>query len=247
MGLILGVAVFVVAGSIAYVFVSEDNSNRKAEETKLDEAAEKTKKITKKNKPVKKDFEPVRLFYACEYKDWDMVKHMVEEENVDVSVQNYNGNTILFFACRSGDFDLVKYIVEDVKVDVHKKNRFGENVLFVACENKDDKILKYLIEEKNVDFNVINVFGENLLFNAARFGSQKNLEYLIEEKNMDAGLVNKYGKNIFDICSYETETYIRKKLNISFQKVIRNSLYKDMLSKPKEPSDDNMVYADAEK
>ncbi len=51
------------------------------------------------------------LIDACEKGDYDKVKCLLETENIDVNIQNGNGNSPLHLACVSGKIKIVELLL----------------------------------------------------------------------------------------------------------------------------------------
>ena len=124
------------------------------------------------------------LHNACE-KDGnlDMVKYLVEKQEVDLNIKDAEGNTSMHVAALYGNLVILKYLIEDRKCSPMYPGCLSRTPLHCACEGNDNLVMvKYLVEEQRVDLNAKDEQGNTPLNVAAFSGSLSIMTYLIEER-----------------------------------------------------------------
>lgn len=105
---------------------------------------------------------------------YNMAKTAIQTDNVDLNIQDIEGNTLLIYAVMNNDIEKVKlyldqnktidenYInmeneenVEKQKIitDVNIANNDGKTALMIAYENNNKDIIQMLLQEKNINVN----------------------------------------------------------------------------------------------
>ena len=123
------------------------------------------------------------LFDAIRDDDFDKVKTLITDSNIDINTKTDKGKNALMYACDigNGNLELVKYLVEK-GIDINAKDNDGETALFKSYENFD--ISKYLIE-KGLDINAKNDEGNNPLLISCMCPYIATVEFLIKECKAD--------------------------------------------------------------
>jgi ankyrin repeat protein len=146
-----------------------------------------------------------KLFDAIGEDDFDKVKKLITEDNIDINTKNDKGKNALMYACdiESGNIELVKYLVEK-GIDINAKDNYGETALIYACDIDNFELVKYLIE-KGLDINTKNYKGDNPLLISCIWPYIVPIENLIKEYKADIHVTDNDGNTplhlVFD-CEY---------------------------------------------
>lgn len=89
------------------------------------------------------EYNRTALHYATLVSDIDIVKHLVEKENVNISAKDARLCTPLHTAVRKGDLDIVKFLVQK-GADMYVKDNNNDTPLQIAIELEQAEIIKYL-------------------------------------------------------------------------------------------------------
>ena len=80
--------------------------------------------------------------HACVSDRLDMVKYLIEEQNVDKEEQAINGTTPLHTAVQCGTLPLVQYLIEKHQCNVQVRDNFGTTPLIQAVTSDKIDIMK---------------------------------------------------------------------------------------------------------
>ena len=73
------------------------------------------------NSEAKTNKEETPLHFACQEDRWDIVKFLVETQNVNKDAKNENENTQLFYANQNNHMRVVEYLMETTKLFLQNK------------------------------------------------------------------------------------------------------------------------------
>ena len=110
------------------------------------------------DKPTKKGTTPLALAITRAYKsdkkeDWDIVRHMLNQEGVDLN-QKLDGVPMISALLKKGQYDLVRQMLETGKIDLDATcDKFGNTPLIIAVWKNDvpSDIFEKLITPESVD------------------------------------------------------------------------------------------------
>ena len=119
------------------------------------------------------------------------------EEQLNFSIKDASGETVLDKAVRIGSLDVIRYFVRERKMDVHGVNeRTLENLLYVATGNFRVEVIRYLIEEEDVNVDIINYRKETVLHEAMSNGNLGVMKYLINVQGMDIDAQDEWERGV---------------------------------------------------
>ena len=96
------------------------------------------------------------LILACKHDHLDLVKVLVQVEEVEINLANFNGETALHVACADHMIPIVTTLLS-FGADVSCKNKIGHTPVFKACMSGDEEMLKLLLDDKpHLKQNLIN-------------------------------------------------------------------------------------------
>lgn len=124
----------------------------------------------------------------------DAMKWFIQEKNVDVTIQDDFGKTLLHAGAYSGKTEILKWLIEEANLAnyIYTTNNRGETILHLAVAAGNLDTVKWLVEVKKMDINALNADGENILACAVQLDNDKidMVKWLVEEKHMDVNYVN---------------------------------------------------------
>lgn len=85
------------------------------------------------------------LHIACKEKNIGVVKFLLNQKEINVNLQNANGNTPLHIACTLQNFELVCILI-DKGANLNLTNNFSKSPLLIACSNISGDIGFQIIE-----------------------------------------------------------------------------------------------------
>ncbi|WP_370107212.1 ankyrin repeat domain-containing protein [Wolbachia endosymbiont of Chironomus riparius] len=96
------------------------------------------------------------LPHAAKHCHLNIVKYLIEEQNVDPNFQDELGNTALHYAAARNRLPLVQYLVDEKHVSLDIQNKIGNTPIHVAAKDNRLDIVKYLLkEEANLSIKII--------------------------------------------------------------------------------------------
>jgi ankyrin repeat protein len=124
-------------------------------------------------------FDGSLLKTACHYKQSEVFKYLLEDEEAEDEAAEFLKEFPLHFACKWGSLEMVQCLVETKPLDVEDKNKEGQTPLHCALLNGSGQNTQYLIEEEKVctDTNYTN--GRSMFQVACMSGSLELVKYVI--------------------------------------------------------------------
>ena len=177
--------------------------------------------LKKKHNPLDKDVDGyTALHIAALYGKLELMKHLIEEEQLYPTVPGPKKATPLIVAAGSGNLSIVKYLIEEQHIDPSAdRDEDGYLAIHRACQKSKLSVVKYLFEKtKEVCMmNTTDIFSDcteedtALLHIAALSGNIDTVKYFTEECKCDTNLLNEAGRTaLFHACqsgNLEVVTY----------------------------------------
>ena len=99
------------------------------------------------------------LIVATRVGNFEIIKYLIEEENIDTNHSTTEGNALLI-AIQNRKMDIAKYLIER-NIDIHSIDNRGQNSLFIASQTGNDQLIETLIN-KNVNVNHLDNHNQNI-------------------------------------------------------------------------------------
>ena len=145
------------------------------------------------------------LHIACQWGNVNTMRYVIIEENCDINLQNYSGNTPLHIACSRKALNTIKLLLE-MRCSTNIPNKKGETahdiplnddggcLLHTACQWGDVDIVKYLTTDEVCSPNVQSQITENTpLHVAVMYGQDGTIIQLLSCEGCDLNVQNKDG------------------------------------------------------
>ena len=114
----------------------------------------------------------------------DIVKYLVEEQEIVPQSRGEKGAMALHCAASRGHLDIVKYLVEEQEVDPKSKDEEGAMALHYAAAGRQEvdnkKIVAYFVQQQELGLNETFNDGSSLLGLAVATANLSIVEYWIE-------------------------------------------------------------------
>ncbi|MDE5715245.1 MAG: ankyrin repeat domain-containing protein [Anaeroplasmataceae bacterium] len=163
--------------------------------------------------PLKENFKGQSpLYLACLYGREQMVRLYLEKYDLDLSIKDFNGETVFMALIRSKNLKLIEYLGHYQNL-TDEENCFGNTPLIIAVEHNALSVVKFLIEQK-VFVNHKNHLGETALFYAVRNNNKESIDLLLQNGAV-FDIKNKNCETLFDISSKKsTKEFLREKIDL---------------------------------
>ena len=135
-------------------------------------------------------FGPLNL--ACSYNKFELVKFLLEDENINPQERRQGTDSILGrilwrASSNSESAKILEYLLEHPRVDVNVRNGANRTPFQIACTLNNKSILELFIKNPRVDLSVSDN-GQSPMFEACAYGSIQTFEALIECDKIDVDL-----------------------------------------------------------
>ena len=150
------------------------------------------------------------LHIAALYGKLELMKHLIEEEQLYLTVQGPKKATPLIVAAGNGNLSIVKYLIVEQHIDPSAdRDEDGYLAIHRACQKSKLSLVKYLFEKtKEVSMveakDIFSDFTKDdtaLLHIAALSGNIDTVKYFTEECKCDTNLLNEAGRTaLFHAC-----------------------------------------------
>ena len=167
--------------------------------------------LKKNYNPLDKDVDGyTALHIAALYGKLELMKHLIEEEQLYPTVPGPKKVTPLIVAAGSGNLSIVKYLIEEQHIDPSAdRDEDGYLAIHRACQKSKLSVVKYVFEKtKEVSLmKITDIFSDftkddtALLHIAALSGNIDTVKYFTEECKCDTNLLNEAGRTaLFHAC-----------------------------------------------
>jgi ankyrin repeat protein len=148
------------------------------------------------------------LLVATTEKVDKIVKILLERPEINVNLQNNNGETALILAAAKRDRDarntsIVEILVERPEINVNLQNNNGETALSLAAANKQTEILNTLLKKTGINVNLQNKKGQTALIWAASSGNRDIVQALLRRPEINVNHRDRYGYTALDFAIHK--------------------------------------------
>jgi len=116
------------------------------------------------------------LHYACQYGWTRVVELLLARPDIQVNIQDEDGNTPLMYTCQSeSNGDITKLLLEYPGINVNQQNFRGFTALYLAIEYEKDEQQEYLLNYPGINVNVQTTFTLRTALHKACFLEKEGL------------------------------------------------------------------------
>ncbi|GHU16299.1 hypothetical protein FACS189472_01050 [Alphaproteobacteria bacterium] len=123
---------------------------------------------------------------ACHSGNFDLVKLLLKQPNIDVRQDDSSGRNGLSCACESGNLELFKFLLDNGIGSLKQKKKYGTNLLMLACYFGHLDIAKFLLEQEVFDVSYADGFGNTALMYACLGRNYDIVQLLLSYKDSDS-------------------------------------------------------------
>ena len=142
------------------------------------------------------------LHKACQKGKLALVKHLVGNYPVLLTMRDNEGETPLHTAGLSGSVELVVYLVHQKQCDVFDKDNIGRTILHKACQEGKLTLVKYLVVNYPDLLTMKDNEEETPLHTAGWSNSIELVDYIVHQQQYDVFDKDSYGFTIMHIACY---------------------------------------------
>jgi len=116
------------------------------------------------------------LHWACEAGRLEIVKLLMNREDLDINTQDFKGRTGFHSACQRGYIELVKLLISRDDLDTNTQDKMGRTAFHLACGGKYIEIVKLLISRDDLDLNKQDKYGRtafHFVYEAGKFQEEE--------------------------------------------------------------------------
>ena len=137
--------------------------------------------------------ENAALIHASEYNYIEIVKLLLEVEDINVNIQDYVLDTALTCASYNNYIEIVKLLLEVKNINVNLQDSDGDNALICAFREKNAEIIKLLLTNETININLQNYDGDTALIYTSLNGNIEVVKLLLNIENINVNLENNCG------------------------------------------------------
>lgn len=125
------------------------------------------------------------IFYAAEEGHIDVVKFLLDFDNVDPDSMDCDDTTPLSAAAENGHINVLELLVQDERVDLNSKDDFGITPLSRAAESGHENVVRFLTQCIGIDTHLKDEYEMSVLSRAAKGGHENVVKVLLERIPVD--------------------------------------------------------------
>ena len=170
----------------------------------------------------KDEFNRSPLHYACENGHLNIVKYLIEKQNVNKEAKDRDGWTPLYCACENGHLNVVQYLIEKQNVNKEAKDDKDRTPLHYACANDQLDVVSYLIEKQHVNKEATDEDDYTPLHYACENGHLNIVKYLIEQQHVNKEAKDEDGRTPLHLACRQNDhlnvvKYLIEKQNVNIE------------------------------
>ncbi len=167
--------------------------SEKIEEEGILEQVERERKEREEEKSKEKVVSEARLN--------DIVKIIINNKNVNLNIQDVNGQTILHFALESKCYEIAEALINSGKVDLNIKDKNGQTPVQIAMQSGNFDIVKKIIDTGKVeDLNIKDNNEQSILHLAIQAGDLGMVKKMIDTDGINLNSQDKDGQTPFHLA-----------------------------------------------
>ncbi|KAN0066682.1 Ankyrin repeat-containing domain protein [Elaphomyces granulatus] len=89
----------------------------------------------------------------------ESAKLLLEQDDINVNIPNWEGWTALHWACHEASLEMVNLLLERDKIDINTRDVVGDTPLALTCRIESMPIIRSLLSHRNTDPNILNRNG----------------------------------------------------------------------------------------
>lgn len=101
---------------------------------------------------------------------------MSKHKDIDVNLQNGDGNTALMLTMDNGYIKIVEILLQITNIDVNLKNSDGNTAIMIASNRGYIEIVEIMSKHKDIDVNLQNIIENVISMNEKRIKLYKYTE-----------------------------------------------------------------------
>ncbi|KAF2008665.1 ankyrin [Aaosphaeria arxii CBS 175.79] len=127
------------------------------------------------------------LFYTLDANQPNIVKKLLENENIDINLPNRYGTTPLLQAKSQGHHDSVKHLL-----DTGRLREDSQTLLMIAVSIGSEEHVSLLLDRDDIDIDAEDTDGQTALTLAAKYGFKEIVECLLDKGNADVETTDRW-------------------------------------------------------
>ena len=145
----------------------------------------------------------------------EIAKQLLDKKDIDVNLQNKDGNTALILASDKGHTEIAKQLLDKKDINVNLQTIDGDTALTFASYKGHTEIAKQLLDKKDIDVNLQSKYGKTALILASYKGhteiaeliaSKKRYDFAIKSSTIAIGILTLYVVNEYrKLSKYQKE------------------------------------------
>ncbi|KAI1847679.1 hypothetical protein JX265_013939 [Neoarthrinium moseri] len=150
--------------------------------------------LNERNKDARDSVGRTPLSWAAENGHIEVVKLLLETEQVEVDSKDNGGQTPLSWAAENGHIEVAKLLLKTEQVDVDSKSNYGRTPLSLAAWNGRVEVVKLLLETEQVEVDSKDNYGRTPLSWAAWNGHIEVVKLLLETEQVEVDSKDNNGR-----------------------------------------------------
>eukprot|EP00981_Chlorochromonas_danica_P013417 scaffold6314_cov273-Ochromonas_danica.AAC.30 len=140
------------------------------------------------------------FFAACYGGHKEVVKRLIEDNRVDITIADKAGNGPLLAACYNGEVEVVRLLLQDIRVDVIASSQIIWSALLTTRCRDNAELIRPLVVRLLSSDNAHQQVDERgitpLLIIACTYNLVRVVEVLLEDIRVDVNVVSEEGRTV---------------------------------------------------
>ena len=141
----------------------------------------------------------------------ELAKLLLSQPDIDVNLQDRDGNSALLRACVYGHSEIVKKLLTFDNINVNIENWYGSTPLLVAiCQGYTD-IAMDLLRHNRIDINLYTC--STALIKACAYKNEEVVRELLSREDIDVNADSEHGCALYEACGAGDLNIVKQLLN----------------------------------
>jgi ankyrin repeat protein len=167
------------------------------------------------------------LLEACYNSNFEEVKRLVENKEVDVNKTNEKSESSFLIACEKGNLEIVRFLIKNPDVDLNQSDINHATPFLSACYFNHLELVRFLLENEKIDVNKAMIDGSTPLSVACQREHLELVKLLLNNKRINIKTKLKNGISLFTLActtkNYELIKVLLNDMRIDINETSKNS------------------------
>ena len=139
----------------------------------------------------------------------DVVRILIEREDVDMNLPDGGGSSPLYYAANQGHYTIVELLLTRSDIEVNSRNSDGRTSLSIAAQLGREDVVRQLLKRKDIQVNTVDKWGYSPLAEATHTDHEGIFKMLLGHAEIDVNTIDNSGNSPLMIAVRRNEAMVK--------------------------------------